>query len=699
MTKNIYLTFALLLTTTIAVSAQSLVSSTPQKRVAVLEEFTGINCGWCPAGHAISDSLAALYGDRYVAVNIHAGGFAQPSGSQPDFRIDAGVAIDAEMQPSGYPNGTVNRTALNGEDFSVGRNSWAGAVQEILQMDSPVNVGMKSDFDDETRELTVQVDAYYTSDMDSSSFINIAFIESGIIAPQIDNTNGNTSTYTHNHMLRAMITDTWGDEVMPTSAGLVSRTYTYTVPEEFVIESSKVVAFVTENRKNTYSGASVDANGGATSVVAQLSGTQVNQYAAGTIGEFNTYNYTIQNTSGENDSYTVTFDTDAPDEWESVLMFNGEVLDGDLTLAADEIANILVEVRPCTTPGLATYTLSFQSAIPDADAITQEVYIISGIKDLIVSNADADIWSSIYDDGLTAQNHIFKGSTDVVAYKAFSKAGALEDINNLFFNVSWTFPAFTESTVVELQKFIDGGGNLLIAGQDIGWDNSGVDASNGTPFTQDFYANYLQADYINDGSSANASVSGITGDIFADIPMSDIADVFEGNTYPEVIAPLGTATPIFYYNDDTDLVGGIKGTIGDAKIIYLGIGLEQLENVETANAMMGAAFDWFYEGVDIDTELMECFAVGIENIEVSNLMQNIYPNPSTDFVIVPFDALTESAQLSVYSHDGRLIAQRQIPANSPQLKLSTAEFSNGLYMVNLITTDGKTQTKQFLIQK
>lgn len=693
-----------MLVTTI-VSAQSLVSSTPQKRVAVLEEFTGVNCGYCPEGHAISDSLAELYGDRFIPINIHSGNFAQPIGNQPDFRTANGNAIDTEMQPSGYPNATVNRLALNGDDVSVGRSTWAGYTADVLLMDSPLNVGMKSDFNADTRELTVQVDVYYTSDMDSSSYINVVLTESGIVGPQVDyGPAGDHTDYIHNHVFRAMLTDTWGDEVLPTS-GLVSRTYTYTVPEEIVVENADVSAFVTENRRNIYSGAKVEADGGATIVVVQLSGNQENQYSAGNIGEFNTYNYSIQNTLGADDIYMISVSDNAPEAWEAIMTVNGAPLGEELTLAADEIGDLLVEIRPCTTPGIAKYTITFQSTTdPEATIITQDIYIIGGVKDLIIENAGAENWTPLYDDGLTAMNHVFKASTDVVGFKAFSKAGALTDVNNIFYNVSWTFPAFTESTVLELEKFIDNGGNLLIAGQDIGWDNlSGSEFANGTELTAAFYTNYLQADFINDGSDANASISGVPGDILADIPISDIAEVFadatQAHSYPEVIAPLGTATSIFHYNEDTDLIGGIKGTIGDAKIVYLGIGLEQLANTETGPAIMESVFNWFYEGVTIDTELMECFAVGIDNIEVTDLMGNVYPNPSADFIVVPFDDLSASAQLSIYSHDGRLIKQRQIPANSPQIKLSTTEFANGLYMINLITTDGKTQSKHFLIQK
>ena len=57
MMKNL-LTIALALVTTIAF-AQTFVSTTPENKNVVLEEYTGIYCVWCPAGHVIGASMHA----------------------------------------------------------------------------------------------------------------------------------------------------------------------------------------------------------------------------------------------------------------------------------------------------------------------------------------------------------------------------------------------------------------------------------------------------------------------------------------------------------------------------------------------------------------------------------------------------------------------------------------------------------------
>lgn len=67
-------------------NAQTIVSTTPQDKNVVLEEFTGVNCVFCPDGHARAQAIQDAYPDRVSLINIHTGGFANPTGNQPDFR-------------------------------------------------------------------------------------------------------------------------------------------------------------------------------------------------------------------------------------------------------------------------------------------------------------------------------------------------------------------------------------------------------------------------------------------------------------------------------------------------------------------------------------------------------------------------------------------------------------------------------------
>ena len=97
----------LLLATTL--KAQNLVSTDPYKRNVIIEEYTGVYCGYCPDGHRIANELAAKYQDRLFVLNIHTGGYANDASI--DFRTEDGNIIGAKV--NSFPTGNVNRLANN----------------------------------------------------------------------------------------------------------------------------------------------------------------------------------------------------------------------------------------------------------------------------------------------------------------------------------------------------------------------------------------------------------------------------------------------------------------------------------------------------------------------------------------------------------------------------------------------------------
>ncbi|MGZ3930262.1 MAG: hypothetical protein ACXVP0_02600, partial [Bacteroidia bacterium] len=51
--------------------AQLPVSTAPQNKKAVLEEFTGVYCGYCPDGHQIATGLKNADPTNVVLINVH----------------------------------------------------------------------------------------------------------------------------------------------------------------------------------------------------------------------------------------------------------------------------------------------------------------------------------------------------------------------------------------------------------------------------------------------------------------------------------------------------------------------------------------------------------------------------------------------------------------------------------------------------
>lgn len=220
-------------------SQQTPVSQTVQNKNAVLEELTGINCTYCPDGHKRANALAAANPGRVILVNVHAGGYANTT---PDLRTTDGNLLDPFFDPEGYPAGTVQRTPFNGEAFlATSRGNWATQVNQTLGEVSPVNVAMNATLDASTRELTVNVEIFYTAPFASgvNHYLNVGILQNNIEGPQVGSQlnptailpNGN---YNHLHVFRGYINagGTWGEAIDASQTGVITKTITYTLPEK-----------------------------------------------------------------------------------------------------------------------------------------------------------------------------------------------------------------------------------------------------------------------------------------------------------------------------------------------------------------------------------------------------------------------------------------------------------------------------------
>jgi hypothetical protein len=245
------------------------VNTSPDNKKAILEEFTGQTCQFCPDGHKIGNDLAKANDGKIFLINIHSGGYAAPSTTYPlDLRTTVGTAIDGASGITGYPAGSVNRVK---SPWASNRGAWASEAAAILAAPSPVNVWCKSSVDKDTRVLTTEVEIYYTANgTGTSNKLTVAVLQDGILGDQVGGTTYNPTNYVngkyvHNHVLRMHQTPTsWGASLDTLTAGkLYKRTY-YTVLPANVgnvpldIYKLKVVAFVAEANNKILSGYEVD---------------------------------------------------------------------------------------------------------------------------------------------------------------------------------------------------------------------------------------------------------------------------------------------------------------------------------------------------------------------------------------------------------------------------------------------------------
>lgn len=261
--------------------AQTFVSTTPENRNVVLEEFTGISCPNCPDGHRRASEFRDDNPGDVILVNIHVGGYATPNGPGTDFRTAFGTALVNQSGLCGYPAGTVNREEFPGYEqtdnqgnscgatTAQSRGAWSTTGAQVLGESSPVNVAGQATLDLSTGKLTVVVEAYYTGNASNpTNKLTVAVLQNNIAGPQ-SGANANPSQvipegYNHNHMLRHFLTGQWGASVSPTTMGsFFTDSYVWDVPTDINgtaidLNNLEVVVYIAEGNEDIISGSEVE---------------------------------------------------------------------------------------------------------------------------------------------------------------------------------------------------------------------------------------------------------------------------------------------------------------------------------------------------------------------------------------------------------------------------------------------------------
>ena len=254
---------AILLTFSYA-NSQTFVNINPENKKIILEEFTGVNCVYCPQGHTIANNIKNANPNNVFLINIHQGSFSTPGAGQPDFRTTFGNGIAGQTGLTGYPAGTVNRSVFAGLGMAIGatamgRGNWTNASNQTLNQSSYVNLGVQGVINAQTNELTVTVEVYYTGNSPvGTNKLNIALLQNNTLGPQTGGNMGNN--YNHMHRLVHMITGQWGTDITTTTNGsFYTQTFNYTIPAAYngipvEIGELEFVAFVTETQQKIISG-------------------------------------------------------------------------------------------------------------------------------------------------------------------------------------------------------------------------------------------------------------------------------------------------------------------------------------------------------------------------------------------------------------------------------------------------------------
>ncbi|MBD3368284.1 MAG: T9SS type A sorting domain-containing protein [Candidatus Eisenbacteria bacterium] len=148
----------------------------------------------------------------------------------------------------------------------------------------------------------------------------------------------------------------------------------------------------------------------------------------------------------------------------------------------------------------------------------------------------------------------------------------------------------------DISDFLDGGGNLLISGEDIGWWLH----YQGDQDKIDFYQDYLHATYVQDDSGFR-SLDGVSGDPIGDglsFTLNGPGSLMN-QEYPSEIEPRTGATGIFEYSPGAE--GALRYSTGH-RLVYYAFGLEGVTGTAMQDTIMRRTLEWLAAGSWPDTE-------------------------------------------------------------------------------------------------
>lgn len=215
-------------------------------RAVLIEDLTGQRCINCPTGTDIITGIIKTYGeDNVIAVGIHCGplGFAGNS-KRVGLKTDTGDEYYTHWANGtnlGQPSAIFNRKKGKGPIDNL--NNWAAEVGLIISEKANLSVNIANAYDAKTRKLTTKVGAFGVNGTVSCK-LQVWIVEDGIKAMQLMPDGSANQEYIHNHVFRAAVNGTWGEDITVKEGETTSNDYSYVLPETWNADNISVVAFV-----------------------------------------------------------------------------------------------------------------------------------------------------------------------------------------------------------------------------------------------------------------------------------------------------------------------------------------------------------------------------------------------------------------------------------------------------------------------
>lgn len=317
-------------------------------------------------------------------------------------------------------------------------------------------------------------------------------------------------------------------------------------------------------------------------------------------GTLRGYNSLMSNIGLLDDSYNVQIDKNVPAEWSASVCANGTCYppwqtDFTMSIPAAGQDSIRVDIQPLDTAGVGTVTITATSQNNPAEDWAQTFKVISdGITVLVVDDDGGQAYETSFHQALAA-NGITSYATWNRDVDGALAANKLDYFHTLMWETGLSVPTLDPADRAGIGGYLDAGGFLFIAGQDIGWDmcdSTSNGSGNSTVESRAWYRNYLGSRWIMDDTN-DMSLTGVPGDPIGDGLTITLSAATQ--TYPDEINPYGTGVGFLIYSANRE--AAVRKQTGSSKVAYLGFGFEGVTIVTQRNLLMQRVLHWL--GTDL----------------------------------------------------------------------------------------------------
>lgn len=243
--KKIFIAFLLL--AAVSMSAQDVPTSFPRKYL--IEHFTGDQCGYCPYGmYSIMEYRDYISATPCVWVSHHYGY------NTDEYTISESAKIASTCGVQGAPEMAMNRTKVYGTKIAfhpgyLTEDGMAETIASKCPATAEASVVIDHTYDAATRELNVTVSGQVANTTVTEYLLTVLIKENGLIGKQADyywswKTAG-YKEFMHPCVVRDLLTVSQLGDTVQVKNQAYSKTFTYTVSDQWVAENCFVVAYIT----------------------------------------------------------------------------------------------------------------------------------------------------------------------------------------------------------------------------------------------------------------------------------------------------------------------------------------------------------------------------------------------------------------------------------------------------------------------